>query len=973
MRSCLPVLLLIPLTSLAAGPPRKHAAAVKAAGAIAVDGKLDEAAWAKAPEHTGFEMPLGQANRKPIPKEAQTAFRVLYDEATLYFGITCREPKMADVVVRAARQHDAAMWSDDDVELFLDPVGDRMEYYQLTVNTEGTMVDLYYIERGNTGKGGWSSDWQAAVHRGSDFWSVEIAIPFGLFHNRPSESWVENWAFSISRTRKPAPAYFSQFSPASKYHDVANFGTLGPIRVDKSRYNLIAEPPAFRLEPKEGGGYGVSASLAVANRGAAPFEGTLTMEVLAPKASGATVPLKLAPKSQRRIELSGAAVAEQGKWPVVFRAKSAAGWTAMVIRFDEWLTYTPLTIRITQPNYRNCIYATQTLEAIQGTVELGMPVEKVKGLPLRVTLSSAVAAPRVAEATVEGGEIPFTLSAGGLPEGRYTVRAEILRPIPKPKRGGPKHTIVAEAEATLRKLPPAPDVEVRVAEEGTLLINGSPIFIRGWYGSLGYVVGHSSFPQAQLPHSTNFVMGASEREQTDLGLYTLAGVTRTIDEAKAKLDQPIDAELKARLRERIAGARRKRNVIGYYISDEPECRGLSPVFLKSLYEFMAEEDPYRFCKIVSRAPETYIAACDVMCPHPYLNPVTLEDGKEKFGGYLRHIHNVIAAAAEANDGSKAVWSMPQTFSYGGLRGRHPTFRESRWFVHTSLACGARGIVPFIFNGYWNHHESRVGMGYVFEELAFLAPAWLQRGAATGATSSNGQVDVVAKQHKPERARHGHVFIVAANQSYGPNKTTITVPALAEGKVAHLLVVRENRTVAVKDGAFTDDFGGLGAHVYTTLEVLPRFRTLPEIEAEIAAARERAKRDGNLLASGQVRWAIGGFGRSFQSDSALADGADDAAGWFPVYGDREQCEIVFEKPITFSRVELQTPTIRAATLEAWVGGEWKTLHEWKGQLLYRLSYKGEAVTTTKLRIRPTEARQGYGSWLVHEITEMGVYR
>ena len=40
-----------------------------------------------------------------------------------------------------------------------------------------------------------------------------------------------------------------------------------------------------------------------------------------------------------------------------------------------------------------------------------------------------------------------------------------------------------------------------------------------------------------MPHSTNYMMGASDREQTDLGLYTLKGVTRLIDEAKAKLDE----------------------------------------------------------------------------------------------------------------------------------------------------------------------------------------------------------------------------------------------------------------------------------------------------------------------------------------------------------------------------------------------------------------------------------------------------
>ena len=953
-------------------PPKRHAAVARLEGKLAIDGKLDEPAWQKAPVHTGFEMPLGEANRTPIPEEAQTSFRVLVDDAALYFGIRCNEPKMSDLVAQAARVHDAAMWSDDDVELFLDPVGDRMEYYQLTVNTDATQVDLYYIERGNTGKGGWSSEWQAAVDKGKDYWSVEIAIPFGLFHNRPSRMWADEWAFSISRTRNPAPRYFSQFSPASKYHDVANFGTLGPIKVDRSRFNLYAESPQFRLEPAAGYNR-VTGSLKLENRGEAPFEGTLAMELLAPRAKGACVDVKLAAGGSDRIELPDAFVHQQGKWPVVFHAQGPGGYAAMVARFDEWLTFTPLTLKLTQPNYRNCIFATQDIKAVRGFATIALPPGQVLGFQLKVTLSSSVMPPVSVEAKIEKEKMAFELPAGDLREGRYTVRAEILRPIPKPKPDGPKSEIVAEAEAPLRKLPSAPAVEARVDDQGNLLIHASPVFVRGWYGSLGYCVGPSSFPQAQLPHSTNFIMGAGEREQADLGLYTLAGVTREIDEAKAKLDQPIDDALKAKLRAAMAAARLQRNVIGYYISDEPECRGLSPVFLKSLYEFMAEEDPYRFCKIVSRAPDVYIGACDVMCPHPYMNPLRLDDGTRRFGTFLRHVHNEIATAVAANDGSKAIWSMPQTFSYGGKQGDHPTFRESRWFVHTSIACGAKGVVPFIFNGYWNHLESRIAMTCVFEELAFLAPAWIERDTAAEAVCDSPDVDVIAKFHRPKGAAHGHAFVVAANQSYEPSKATITVPALAKNRNARLLVLRENRVVAVEGGKFSDQFDGLGAHVYTTLEVVPHLKTLDAIEREIAEALARPKREGNLLAAGEVRWAAGEFGRAFGSDAELIDGARDAAGWFPVYDDRTQCVIVFEKPVTFSRVEMDTSTIRSADLDVWADGQWKTIHQWKDQFLYHLAWKGDAVTTTKLRIRPTEARTGYGSWLIHEITELGIYR
>jgi len=960
------LLQVVALNCLAApAAPRKHAAVAPRTGAIVIDGKLDEAAWAKAPENTGFEMPLGGANREPIPADRQTSFRVLVDDSTLYFGIRCNEPKMAELTTLAARQHDAAMWSDDDVELFLDPVGDRTEYTQLAINADGTQVDLYLIESGNTGKGGWSAEWKSATVKGPDFWTVELALPFAMFHNRPSRTWTDEWVFSMSRTRTPAPRYYSQFSPAERYHDVKNFGTLGPIKLDQSRYNLYPDSPSFRLQPAPEG-FAVTGSLKLENRGDQPFAGTLEMEILADGARGATAPVQLAPHTAATITLPGAFVAAQGKLPVIFRTKAAAGYTAMNLRSDSWFRYTPLTVKLTSPNYRNCIYATQQVEQIEGTVTLGLPAEQAQGLTVRTTLSGANAAPVSVEAPVAGPHVAFAFPARDLPQGAYIIRVELLKPL-----SNKQFETVAETEAALRKLPPAPAVEARVDSEGNLLINGTPVFIRGWYGSLAYCVGSSSFPQANLPHSTNFMMGASDFERADMNLYSLSGVTRDIDEAKAKLDQPIDSDLKAKVRAAVARVWHERNIIGYYISDEPECRGLSPIFLQSLHDYMAELDPYRFCMVVSRSPAEYMAASDVMCPHPYMNPM-VRDGKRSFSSPIDSIHKIISEARDANDGSKAVWAMPQTFSYGGLYGQDPNFTESRWFAHTAMACGAKGMVPFIFSGYWNHLENRIAMDAVFEELAFLAPAWNAPGSARPATSDNPGVDVVARFHRPRPQDYGHAFIIAANQSYEPTKATMTVPALAENKKTRLLVLRENRVVPVKEGVFTDDFPGLGVHIYTTLEVLPAMKTLAEIQQQINAALQRPADEGNLLAQGKVRWYVGQPGAEFQTDVDLADSVTDAAAWLPVYSDRTQCVVTFARPITFRRLSFWTSTIKSADLDIWQDGAWKTIHKWQDQFAPKLQWEGAPVTTDRLRVHPTAQRQGYGTWVWEEITELGIY-
>lgn len=967
------VLLTAFCVSAAPVPPRRPAAAARLAGQLTLDGVLNEAAWQAAPDHTDFEWPLGAASRPVLPSEVQTHFRVLYDDDTLYFGIQCREPKMAELRAEAAPLHDGALWDDDDVEIFFDPVGDLREFYQIAVNSAGTQADLYYIEGGNTGAD-WSADWRVAVHKGQDYWSLEIALPFAALNMRPASLWADTWAFDLSRTRKPAPSYYSQFSPAQSYHgDPASWGTLGPIAVDKSRYNLSVDNPTFTLSPR-GTEFTVVPAVLVENRAATPFEGTLTLSFPDPGTQGSSAPLTLGPHESKRITLPDAAVPAVGKRWCLFEIKAQSGYRALNRMFDRWLNYTPLAIKLTQPSYRNNLYATQQIDLIQGTLALGVPLQSVTGAIARVTLSSSLRAPISIDRAIEKTEIPFELPIADLPVGTYTLRAEILRPHPG-QTGFEAFSLVSEAETTLRRLPPAPTVESRLDDQGHLLVNGVPVFIRGWYGSMSYGSSAASLPSADLPHSTNFMMGSGPSESYNTGLYHLAYLNRAFDEAQAQLDTPISDTVKAALREAIAAAQGDRNCLGYYLSDEPECRGLSPVWLQSAYEFIKEQDPYRFVKIVSRAPAQYMQACDLICPHPYMSPLITEDGKRQFGGQLASIHNVMLEAAGANDGSKAVWCMPQVFNYGPPRGQQPSFLESRWSVYTALANGAQGFVPCIYNEYWNDLGNRLGMDALYCDLAFLAPAWMNRDTATAATCDNPQVDVIAKHYRPAGAERGQVYLVAVNQSYSPNQATFTVPQLAQSKSARVLVLRENRVLPVVDGKFTDDFAGLGAHLYTTNEVVPYFPTLDEVEAGITAAYRRAVTEGNLLAGGRLKWAIGDTVWPTPQDPQLVDGQINTSAWPAapyLAGDRTRCVITLEKPLTFSRLVFHSPTIRDADFDVWENGAWRTVFSWQNNYLYRFEWKGDPVTTTKLRLVPTASRLGYGSGAPYEITEMGLY-
>ena len=955
---------------------KRTARAARLQGQLVLDGSPDEPAWQDASVNTGFMRPLSRAmsgalaSGKPVPHEAQTEFRVLYDDTTLYIGLVCHEPHPEQIKIKATEPHDDALWADDDIELFIDPTGVRDTYYQFAVNAKAMKTDLYLIEKGNTGLGGWSTVWTAKTWIGADRWTAEIAIPFAAFHLAPIAT-DRPWAFQVCRTRKPKPAYYSVWSPASGYHKIDEIGHLAGLELSKHVLPMLGEKPELQLDPV-GKGYAVNAALWLENMSSRPFDGTVTLRIDTPGAAHGIASVKLGPGERRQVALAGATVPQAGKYTHYFTARErGASADCFTRRYLGRFRYETFQLRITSPHYRDIIYATQQVDAIAGHVDLALPREKLDRMWLEVTLTSPSGRERQqVTRPIADRHVAFCFPVWDAAIGEYPLSVRLLT------RQGRKDAAVASKTRVIRRLGRATGVEVRVDKGGNLCVNGVPLFVRGWYGSQRYMISSSSFTYAQLPRSINFMMGGSQEQALRQGFYTLYGLSRTVPDSRR--DEPLAEDVKLKVRAAIERVRHDSHIVGYYLSDEPECRGVSVEYLKSAYEFIKELDPYRFVLIVSRAPAQYVEACDVICPHPYLSP-RVDKGVRKFGNPMTKLITVTREAVTAARGRKAAWIMPQTFRYRGAD--HPTFRESRWFTMAGVANGVKGVVPFIFNGYWNHLESRIAMTYVFEELAFLEAPWIASDSDVPIeVTSEVPVSAVAKLYGPPKRRVKHLYIVAANETRTPTKATFNVPAVAKARLKdRLVVLRENRLVKIEGSTFTDSFGPLGVHVYTTNDRLPSLKSLTSIEAEIAAALARGRRQGDLLGNASVTWRVSqGLETVLDNDDEihgnLIDGVLDSAGWFPVYGSRAGLTIAFDKPVSFQRVWLYSPNLRGLELKASLdGATWQVVHTWRDQSLPELTWQGEPVATRFLQFVPKQTRNGFGSWSVPEITELALYR
>jgi len=241
------------------GAPLAQYLVPRAVTEIAVDGRLDEFSWELAPQIDDFERILNKYDGVAHATRA----RMLWDDEHLYFGFACQDPDIWAIF----DQEDDEMWSEEVVEVFIDPDGDARNYLELEVNPLNAWVDLRIIEL----QPKWvsSKDWDirglktavqvyGTVNDTSDVdlgWTCEIAIPWTAMEDsidggsrpRPGDQWRLN-LYRIERTagRAAREQLVADMRRARPLYDrlrsvLARAGVESPEDVDVQKYPESAE------------------------------------------------------------------------------------------------------------------------------------------------------------------------------------------------------------------------------------------------------------------------------------------------------------------------------------------------------------------------------------------------------------------------------------------------------------------------------------------------------------------------------------------------------------------------------------------------------------------------------------------------------------------------------------------------------------------------------------------------------------
>ncbi|HET7293368.1 MAG TPA: DUF5916 domain-containing protein [Vicinamibacteria bacterium] len=225
---------------------------------VAVDGSLDDPAWARAALLTGFSQYAPVDGR---PAEQRTEVLVFYSPSAIHFGIRAYAPPGS---VRASLAQRDRIEAEDSVTLLISTFNDGRQAAAFMVNplgvqADGTLVEGLTRQTGN-GFAGLSTE-REPPDLAPDFvfeskgrltdsgYDVEVRLPFKSLRYQGAE--VQNWGLHVLR-KSQSTGYEDSWTPARR--DATSFlaqaGTLEGLR--ELRPGLVLDLNPFATARAEG-------------------------------------------------------------------------------------------------------------------------------------------------------------------------------------------------------------------------------------------------------------------------------------------------------------------------------------------------------------------------------------------------------------------------------------------------------------------------------------------------------------------------------------------------------------------------------------------------------------------------------------------------------------------------------------------------------------------------------------------------
>ena len=892
---------------------------------LPLDGKVTGNGWQEVPEQSGFRC-LKRTGK--ISPKAQTFFRIAADPDNLYMSILCKEDQMEKL-----RKNDGAslLWTSDTVEIFLSPSGHPDDFYQFAVSAGKIRYSMYYEEAGAIRPDPYLPEWDAEVFYGKDHWLIQLRIPLRAFYMTRNADWSSTWLLNVARSRIPVPESSSWSPLQSSFQEPRNFRKVTGFPIRKPAQDLAIRDVKPSIVDFSDGIYSGPLALTVEANPAAAGEYEITVEEPEGKSTRYSVTLKggvnrlVLPKAEFLRKTPG-----RTDLKVILKARNSG--ESFARSFPVEIVYEPARIVLSRPCYKKNFYPGQDHSTIAGEVHLRLSAAQKK----RATAELAVSGDGVTQKTLKFKAdreiIPFSFDSRSMPEGGKAQLTLKLR------EGDRELAAVSQTVARLKKTAGS----VLRIENGVLYRNGKPCFFRtmsAWNYQGGRAIAERiagddlAFlrPRALNLEPCRLVKGIESREATK--------------------DVKPSPELFEKIRKLVESNRNDPALDMYYLCDEPEYRGISPVYLKYLYDFIGELDPYHPVIVCSQVADRYFACADILRGHPYYKPV-VSDGKRTLHLSLQQVRDRIRSMTGKSRPDKLVGYTGQFFSckYINLMADYPTWEELECTSWSALAQGVRMFWNYAYHDIGDRPQIYEGVRYFNQSIRALESLLLSnRKHPVKAVDPENMIDTLLVDDGDT------TLLIAVNLKNAPLETEISAEHLK--RFRSMYEFRGNGSREIAGGKLKLSLKPYECVVLTSKKRDAGLKSRDQVAKEIAAAdRARAAR-GNLLFEKGAEFEVDSSNpdRSggLQQRNKLFDGTIDMWGWQSKTWSKDNWyELGFRKnPPRFSKIMLHGFNMGDPAVKIWKFGEWKDLTPRKTE---KTKYSvlldfGEEVKSVKVRI------------------------
>ena len=654
----------------------------------AVDGRLDDACWGKAEWSSNFQAKLSESD-KAIRN--QTAFAIVSDRQNIYIGLKCDEADVAS----ARNETLDSLWRMNQVNLFLAPSGNGFNFYQFAFSANhGLRASYAYSEGGNVL---WEPDylpeWEVKTVWDEKGWTAEVRIPVNAFYFTRAEEWRETWLVNVGRVRVAGgDVEKSSWSPVrdvfretDKFHPFEGF----PKRDWRNDVALtdVQFVPSEIVDGRIAGV--VSANLHLHSRGDFTLSTTASEK-----------PLEFSQQKGDRVVRIPAAFDKNGAYTIGLKLvrrspKDGKAWPLDYSREARVsVDFRPIDVRFTRPAYRGNFYPGQDASEVAGVITTATDGEATIEIE-----GPGIVHQKKSIKTQHGAAAKFSFATPDFAEGAATVTVTV---------GDERRSF------TVRKLAKSAH-RASWVENGNLVIDGKPVVSRR-IAHPGYRGGawlDSIFKTNDMHDTTAFV---GERE-IEFRRLVPGSEAREGTKDREPSQEVLDAVAKC-----MDGFKND-DFVFYYICDEPECRCVSPVYLKHLYDFVASRDPYHVIRIGTRAPVRYLDCCDWFETHPYINPQNLPDGRRVYGRPINTVGDFVSAVADLKRPDKVIgfYTTAFAYTYKNPCSDYPTLPEYMTHAWAGMIRGARTVIPYAYHDIGDRPSILEGTRLLFHQVEVLSP------------------------------------------------------------------------------------------------------------------------------------------------------------------------------------------------------------------------------------------------------------